>query len=365
MEHPVYLDHAATTRPDEKVLQIMAETARNCWANPSSAYSSARDARRILLAGRRAAAELIGGDGSGIVFTSGGTESNALALHQAAGKHVVISAIEHSSVTEAARAANCDITIVYPGSDGVLTPEAVEAAIRPDTALVSVQFANNETGVLQPIREIGAITRSKRVLLHCDAVQGYGQMKIDVEELGIDLLSASGHKIYGPRGVGILYFGSRVVPKALIPGSQETGIRGGTENIPAIAGFTAAAELAAAEMAHRAEHERKLQRLLRQLLAKNDRILFPGASAERLPGFVSIILPETGSEEAISRLDSAGILVSGGAACATGLTGGSHVLWAMGYSPGEAGRALRISIGRENTEEEIRAAAEAILGICG
>ncbi|MGN1021252.1 MAG: cysteine desulfurase family protein [Aristaeellaceae bacterium] len=359
----INLDHAATTCPEAEVIAAVAESMQDCWANPSAAYQGAARARRTLLTVRRTLAALLGCDPAELVFTSGGTESNNTALRLAEGKHAVISAMEHSSVLEAARLWARDVTLVQPDSQGMIQPEAVAAALRPDTALVSVQWANNETGVRQNVEAIGQMLRTRRIPFHVDAVQAVGHVPVDVA--CCDLLSLSAHKFYGPRGAGALYVrqGTRMRP-LLAGGGQEGGRRSGTENVPAIAGMGVAAKLAQADMLPRAERERQLLNgLLTMLRGEIPGVARLGGGAARLPGIMAVRLPGLSAEIAIAALDSLGIQVSGGAACAASSGEASHVYRAMGLTAEEARQVLRISIGRHTTEEELRTAAGAMAAV--
>jgi len=277
-------------------------------------------------------------------------------MQAARGKHAVVSAIEHASVLEAAKAYADSVTLVQPDANGVIQPEEVEEAIRPDTALVSVQWANNETGVLQPVREIAKVVHRHGALFHTDAVQAFGHVLVNVEN--IDLLTLSAHKFYGPRGAGCLYVRSGVrLPSLLHGGGQESGLRAGTENTPAICGLGVAAELAEADMDERAVHERALLDLfVKELSGCDVRVL----GGERLPGVMALFIPGHESEKLIAKLDVQGIQVSGGAACAAGSGEASHVYRAMGLSDREARCVLRISAGRCNTPEDMYQAAQAL-----
>ncbi len=352
----IYLDHAATTPVDERVLDTMVRCMRETFANPSAAYSAAGQARKAQRLSRQAVSRMLGCDQNDIFFTSGGTEGNNGAMQAARGKHAVVSAIEHASVLEAARAYAASVTLVQPDADGVVHPEAVEAAIRPDTALVSVQWANNETGVLQPVHEIARIAHKHGALFHTDAVQAFGRVAVDVEN--IDLLTLSAHKFYGPRGAGCLYVRCGVRLPALIHGGgQESGLRAGTENTPAICGLGMAAALAEADLTERAAREAALLDLfVKELSGCDVRVL----GGERLPGVLALHIPGHESEMLIARLDLLGIQVSGGAACASGSGQPSHVYRAMGFSEREAKCVLRISVGRGNTSEQMIAAAAAL-----
>lgn len=352
----IYLDHAATTPADERVIAAMTDCMRRAFANPSAAYSAAGYARKAHRAARQTVSRMLGCDQSEVFFTSGGTESSNWAMRIGKGRHVVVSAIEHASVLEAARAYAGSVTLVQPDPNGVIRPETVEAAIRPDTALISAQWANNETGVLQPVREIGKIARKHGILFHTDAVQAFGHVPVSVEN--IDLLSLSAHKFYGPRGAGCLYVRSGAkLPALLHGGGQESGLRAGTENTPAICGLGVAAELAEQDMTERAERERALLDLfVSELSDCGIRVL----GGERLPGVMALWIPGHESETLIAKLDMQGIQVSGGAACAAGSHQPSHVYRAMGLSEQEARCVLRVSVGRMNTPDDMRAAAHAL-----
>ena len=351
----IYLDYAATTPVDGRVLQAMMDCMRENFYNPSAAYSASGAARRAQRLARQAVGRMLGCDANRVFFTSGGTESNNWAMQAARGKHAVVSAIEHASVLEAAKAFCSEVTYVQPDENGVIRPENVEKAIRPDTALVSVMWANNETGVLQPVKAIARIAHANGALFHTDAVQAFGHVPADVQDA--DLLSLSAHKFYGPRGAGCLYIRSGVsLPAMLSGGGQESGLRAGTENTPAICGLGMAAEIAEKEMAQHAERESRLMQLfLAEVLPDGVKLL--AANAPRLPGVAALFIPGRESEAVIAKMDLAGIQISGGAACAAGSGKPSHVYRAMGLDERDAGCVIRISIGRNTTEEEILTAA--------
>jgi len=365
MRREINLDHAATTRPDPAVIRAVCVCMEQCDANPSAPYAAAGTARREIRLAKETLSRMIGCDRTEIVFTSGGTEANNLALRQGAGRHVVLSAIEHKSVLEAAKLQGCKVTLVNPEPSGRIDPAQIQAAIRPDTALISVQFANNETGVLQPVAEIGAMARRHRILYHCDAVQAFGHVPIDVVVSNIDLLSASAHKLYGPRGVGFLYVRQGMLAQPLMAGGgQEGGLRAGTENVPAIAGFHVAAELAEADMIPRGERLRQLvNEFVLRLKEKNPVITEIAGDAHRLPGICALHLPGILSEIAIAWLDQREIRISGGAACGSVESGPSHVLRAMGIPEEQANEVIRTSPGRHTTEAEMILAADAISAI--
>ena len=354
----IYLDHAAATPVDERVLDAMLTCMRDTFYNPSAAYSAAGRARRTQRIARQQLARMLGCDQSEVFFTSGGTEGNNWAMQAARGRHAVVSAIEHASVLEAAKAYAASVTLVAPDAEGVIAPAAVEAAIRPDTALISVQWANNETGVLQPVREIARIARKHGVLFHTDAVQAFGHVPVCVES--IDLLTLSAHKLYGPRGAGCLYIRTGAkLPALLFGGEQEGGRRAGTENTPAICGLGVAASLAEADLQERAQRERALLALFMQELAGCG-IHMLGEGAERLPGVMALHVPGHESERLIAGMDLKGIQISGGAACAAGNALPSHVYRAMGLDERSARCVIRISVGRGNTEEDVKQAAAAL-----
>jgi len=362
----INLDHAATTRPDPTVIRAVCACMEQCDANPSAPYAAAGAARREIRLAKEALSRMIGCDRTEIIFTSGGTEANNLALRQAAGRHVILSAMEHKSVLEAANLQGCRVTLVVPDSSGRINPAQIAAAVRSDTALISVQFANNETGVLQPVGEIGAMARRHRILYHCDAVQAFGHVPIDVAALHVDLLSASAHKLYGPRGVGFLYVRQGILAQPLMAGGgQEGGLRAGTENVPAIAGFRVAAELAEADMIPRGERLRQLlDGFILRLKEKNPAITEIVGGVHRLPGIRTLHLPGISSEKAIAQLDQRGIRISGGAACGSVESGPSHVLRAMRIPEEQADEVIRISPGRHTTEVEMQLAADVIGALC-
>ncbi len=351
----IYLDYAATTPVDERVIAKMVDCMR--LANPSAAYASAGAARREMRLARRAIADTLGVDQAGVVFTSGGSEANAWAM--TAGQRIAVSAIEHASVLSAAPQA-----IRIPADEnGVITPRAVEQTLRPDTQLVSVMLANNETGAVQPIEEIYQLLRKRGVLLHVDAVQAFGHIPVDARHC--DLMTLSAHKLYGPRGAGCLYIRPGVRMTPLIPGGgQEMALRGGTENVPAIAGFGVAAQLAQEDMSARAVLEKALlSRLIDSVQIPGMRVL--GEHAPRLPNVLALYLPGVESETAIARLDLLGVEVSGGAACHSRAANASHVYRAMGLSETEARHVLRVSVGRGVTEAMTGQAAKAIRQVYG
>ncbi len=360
----IYLDHAATSPLLPSVLKEMEAIQRQIFGNPSSLYTPAYEARKILHISRAAIANRIGAQSDEIVFTSGGTESNNLAILGAArasrrGKHLIVGATEHHSVLYAAHALKKEgfrVTELACDENGVYSPEALRASIRPNTALVSLHLANNETGVVEPIAEIGAITRERRIVLHCDAVAAFGQIPIDVQALKIDLLSASAHKLGGPKGTGFLYVRNEI---SLVPlffgGSQERGFRPGTENVPAIGGFAKALE----HLPPRADSSAR-DLLESLLLAAIPGARVNGAGAERLPNLLSVTFPGASGERLLAALSAQEIYAATRAACASGEREPSHVLTSMGLSRAEADATIRFSTGNSSKLSDMRITSNAI-----
>lgn len=391
----IYLDHAATTRPEPEVLEAMTATA---YGNASSTHAAGYAARsainqaKLTIAG---AADLLGPGiaDTEIFFTGGGTETNnycikapALAIrmdcqsrvsHDFGDMHLVTTAIEHPSVLESMRfleKLGAEVTYVQPETDGRVTSEKVLAAIRPNTVLVSCMAANNETGVLQPIQAIGQGLSGldyncfgRKILFHVDGVQMFGQLPMRLKDWKVDLMSASGHKIYGPQGIGLLYQRESLkMPPLLHGGGQELGVRSGTEAVPLIAGFRKAVEMAAEDLGRRSATEVRLRDLLYDLLKAElgSAVTWNGVTAEKLPGHLNIsVNTAVGGDLLAAELDLAGICVSTGSACAAGKQEPSYVLTAMGVDRSLSDRSLRFSIGRENTEEDIRTAARETIRI--
>lgn len=356
----VYLDHAATTPIAQEAAAAMLEAMRLAPCNPSAAYAEAAAPRRIMRQCRTLLADMLGCDSTDLTFVSGGTEANNQVLRSFAGSHAVVAAIEHSSVLESAK--SCDTTLVLPDATGYVSPDAIERAIRPDTRLICLQWANNETGVLQPVAEVYAIARRRRIHLHVDAVQAFGHVPV---RCLCDSMAISAHKLNGPRGIGALYVrpGAAVAP-LMVGGGQENGLRSGTENVPAIAGFRAAAALASSDMADcAARHEAMMADFLARIRASRPDMALLGDERPRLPGIAAIRLPGVDAEQAIAALDLMGVMVSGGAACAARTHQPSHVYTAMGLTPAAARQVLRISLGRDTTPAELRYAAQCIAGL--
>ena len=355
---PIYLDHAATTPCDEAVISAMTACMRNQPYNASGAYSAAGDARRVHRMARRRIGEMLGCPAENLYFTSGGTEANNWAVRAFSGCHVVLSAIEHHSILEAARACGCRVTLAVPDASGFVSADTIAAALAPDTKLICLQAANNETGVIQPVQEVYALAKSRQIHLHVDAVQAFGH--IPVSAAHCDSMSLSAHKLYGPRGAGALYIkAGRPLPPLLFGGGQESGMRAGTENTPAICGFDLAAQMASEDMPLRMERESNLLDAFVTRL-KSSGVSLLGESRARLPGVAALLLPCVSAEEAIAALDLKGVMISGGAACASRSGKPSHVYTAMGLSPAEAARVIRVSIGRHTTADQLAYAAECL-----
>lgn len=363
----IYLDHAATTPVDERVLAEMWPYMREAYGNPSSLHSLGQETRFALDTARDRVAALLCAQAREIIFTSGGTEADNLAIRgvlwdrKDRGRHLIVSSVEHEAVLETAHEMErlgWEISILPADEHGVIRPEALQAALRPDTVLVSVMMANNEVGTLQPIAELAALAREAGALFHTDAVQAVGAMPVHPETLGVDLLSLSGHKLYGPKGVGALWVrhGVRLAVQ-ITGGGQERERRSGTENVPAIVGLGAACELAAEALAA-GEPERIAalrDRLIRGILDRIPDALLTGHPTERLPNNASFVFPGMEGEPILLNLDFEGVAASSGSACATGAIEPSHVLLAMGIAHDIASGALRLTLGRENTEADVDA----------
>lgn len=368
---PIYLDHNATTPIDPGVIDAMAETARRLWANPSSGHPPGLAAREELAKRRDTIARFIGAKPEEIIFTSGGTESDNLAVFGAAranqnkGRHLLISSIEHHAVLESCKVLGeqgFDVSYIPVDRDGHVDPDDVKKGIRKDTVLVSVMHANNEVGTVQPIAEIGRLARERGVLFHTDAAQSVGKLPVHVDELRVDLLTCSSHKIYGPKGVGFLYVraGTNLFPLSY-GGAQEGGLRSGTENLPGIAGLAKALETADKGMQKEGIYLSQLRDSLFDSLSRSlDGLDLNGHRTSRLPGTLSLSVQGVKSSELIPLLSQKGVFVSASAACTTSSIHPSHVLSAMGIPPDRAAGTLRISLGRSTREEDLPYIADVI-----
>lgn len=360
----VYLDNAATTRVAPEVLEEMLPYLNDSYGNPSSFHTFGSSHMDAVERARGQVARLLGAKTEEIFFTSGGTESDNQALRGAVRidptrRGIVTSAVEHPAVLETAKVLEkegCSLGIASVNSEGELDLQSLEKLVDQQTAIVSVMAANNETGVIMPLRKIGEIARDEGALFHTDAVQMVGKSPIDVHTLGIDMLSLSAHKLHGPKGVGAIYIKKGVhIPPLITGGHQERGVRSGTYNVPGIAGLGKAAELALTHLTDTVEKERKL----RESLEKGVKERCPGAfivaenAEQRLPGTVTVIFRGIESEAVLTLLDMQGIYASSGSACSTGSKDPSHVLYAMGIDYTLANSALRFSLSRYTTEEEV------------
>jgi len=360
---PVYFDHAATTPVDPRVLEAMLPYFGERYGNPSELHLQGRVARRAVEEGRAEVAALLGADDGEIVFTSGGTEADGLALLGALAGfdppgRVIVSAVEHDAVGEAARALGrlgWAVDVVPVDGDGVVDVDAFAAALRPDTRLASVMLANNVVGTLQPVAELARLARERGVLFHTDAVQAVGAVPVDVAELGVHLLSLSGHKFYGPKGIGALYVrrGTRLQAR-IHGGGHERGLRSGTENVPGIVGLGVAARIARSEAAARRPGLEALRdRLVDGALSALPGVRLLGHPRLRLPGNACLAVRGVESEALVVRLDDAGVMAAGGPACASGASRPSPVFLAMGVGDDEARGGLRLSLGRESTSADV------------
>ncbi len=372
----IYLDHAATTPPSRAAVAAMQQALEECWGNPSSIHADGQHARMILDGARDTLAAFTGTGARNVVFTASGTEADNLALTgilgrwgSSRGQHIVVSSIEHEAVLSTAEAladsGAAEVTMVHPDHDGVIQPSAVAQALRPDTVLVSIMYVNNETGVIQDIPAIARTVHAARAetFVHTDAVQGAGYLPCDMESLGVDLLSLSSHKLYGPKGAGCLVLRDGVfVAPVIHGGGQERNRRSGTEAIPAIAGFAAAVrELVEHRSAWCMEMESLRTMLTSEVRKELPGTIIPGERAQRVPSCASFVFPGIRNELLLTRLDAAGISASGGSACSAGTTLPSHVLTAMGFSDEDARGLLRCTLGHATTREDARAAAAAIV----
>ena len=372
----IYLDHNATTPIAPDVRTEMVSCLDCAFGNPSSIHAFGQEARCIVDRARERVARLIAAQPEEIVFTGGGTEANNLAIlgavtgRESGRAHVITTAVEHQAVLNPCRhleATDCQATYLAVDADGCVAPESALEAAREDTTLVSIMLANNEVGTLQPVQKGTELLKGRTTLVHTDAVQAVGKIPIDVNALGVDLLSLSGHKLYGPKGVGALYVraGTELAPLTF-GGHQEHGLRPGTENVPAIAGLGKACELAGERLADDAARLGSLRDSLEQhVLAQLDGVTINAADAERLPNTTSISFQGLTADMLAINLDLLGLAVSTGSACSVADQEPSHVLLAMGSSRTEALSAIRFSLGRGNTSEDIMAAVDRVCQAVG
>jgi cysteine desulfurase NifS len=366
----VYLDNNATTAMATTVREAMLPYLETRQGNPSSIHGAGRDARTAVAEARRQVARLIGARPSRIVFTGGGSEADNLALKGVAfaqhcqGRHIVTTQIEHPAVLKACEfleRTGFEVTYLGVDSDGLVDPEELRRALTDATILVSVMLANNEVGTIEPIRELAAVAHERGVLFHTDAVQAAGKIPVDVEELGADLLSVSAHKFHGPKGVGALYVRRGVALEPLVHGGkQESGLRGGTENVAAIVGMGRAAELAQGSQRDGAAIRERRDRLEREILEAVPGGQLNGHRERRLPNTLNLTLPELRGEALVVALDQHGISLSSGSACKAGSPEPTHVLLAMGRSEEQAHCSVRFSLSQETTDEDVETTAAAL-----
>ena len=360
----IYLDHAATTPTDPRVLETMLPYFSGAFGNPSSIHSLGQETRAAVEEARQKIASLIGAQSEEIIFTSGGTEADNFAIKGAAsankqkGNHVITTSIEHHAVLESCKfleGQGFGVTCLSVDRNGLVDPDEIRKAITAGTILISVMHANNEVGTVQPITDIGNIARERGICFHTDAVQTVGHIPVNVNELGIDLLAMSAHKLYGPKGVGALYIrkGTRI-DSFMHGGGQERGLRASTENVPAIVGFGKAAEIAQREVDRESKRLTSLRdKLIQGLFERIPEIHLNGHPVQRLPNNVNVSIGFVEGESMAIGLDMEGIAASTGSACTSHDLEPSHVLLALGLSGVLARGSLRFSLGRETTEEEI------------
>jgi cysteine desulfurase len=370
----VYLDHAGTTPLNPEVYSLMCEFMKNTFGNPSSIHSFGREAKKWVDKARRQVAELIGAEAGEIIFTSGGTEADNLAIIGAAaarrkkGNHIITSSIEHPAVLNTCKhlAKNgFDVTFLPVDHYGLVEPEQLRREIRPETILISIMHANNEIGTIEPVKEIAAVAREHGVLFHTDAVQSAGKIPVDVNALGVDLLTLSSHKIYGPKGVGALYKRKKVrLHPVVFGGGQEGNARSGTENTIGIVGFGKAAEIAARDLDSEFERTGKLRdKLIRGIEERISDVRYNGHPERRLPHIVNFSFSYVEGESMLLSLDMKGIAASSGSACSSSALKPSHVLTAIGLPYELVHGSLRMTLGRMNDEADIDYVLDVLPGI--
>ena len=372
----IYLDNNATTKTDEEVVKAMMPYLLDNYGNPSSIYKLGRENRKVVEDSREKIAEILNCKPDEIYFTSGGSESDNTAIRGIAysyknkGNHIITSKIEHPAVLETCKQLEkegFEVSYIGVGENGIINLEELKNAIRPTTTLITIMFANNEIGTIQPIEEIGKIAKENNIIFHTDSVQAIGSIEIDVEKLNIDSLSLSAHKFYGPKGIGVLYVKKRVkFNKFINGGHQERNKRAGTENVAGIVGLAKAMELAYRDLE---EHNKKIKELrdyyVSQVKEKIPYININGDMEKRLPGNSNISFRFIEGESLLLNLDLKGICASSGSACTSGSLDPSHVLLAIGLPHEIAHGSLRISIGKYNTKEEIDYVVESLVEIVG
>jgi cysteine desulfurase len=369
----IYLDYAATTPTHPDVVEAMLPYFSDSFGNPSSIYSYGQEAKGAVEKAREQVATLINARDEEIVFTSGGTEADNFAIEGVAfgnpeHNHIITSAIEHHAVIETCKfleRRGFEITYLPVDSEGLVDPDDAKKAVTEKTCLISIMHANNEVGTIQPIKELAAIAREAGVYFHTDAVQSTGQIPVDVGDLGVDLLSMSAHKLYGPKGVGALYIrkGTKLVP-FMHGGGQERNRRGSTENVPGIVGFGKATEIAREVMAGEIERQTRLRdRLIKSILEQIDGVRLNGHPTKRLPNNVNVSIDYVEGESMLLNLDLENICASTGSACTSSSLEASHVLLALGLGHEQAHSSLRFTIGKWTAEEDIDRVIEVLPGI--
>lgn len=358
----IYLDNAASTAINEYVLQEMLPFFKEQYGNPSSIHQLGRIANKAIQQARKQIADLISADSKEILLTSGGTESNNTALmgiaHKNKGCHIITSSIEHEAVLEPCKKLEkegFEITFLPVNRDGLINPDDIKKSIKKNTSLVSIMFANNEVGTIQPIREISEICRKHRIYFHTDAIQGIGKIKINVKELGLDLLSISSHKINGPKGIGALYIRNGIsIEPFIVGGGQESGLRSGTENVANIVGFGKACQLAKYNLEKNILHFKTLRdSLVSKVLKEIPHVSINGHPESRIPNNAHFTFLGVNGEDLIIKLDEEGIAASTGSACSVRTQKASHVLKAMGFSHDQISGSLRLTVGINNNLSEI------------
>lgn len=360
----IYLDHSATTQTDPEVAKVMCDFMVNHFGNPASVHSFGREAKKHLEDARERVARCIGAEPSEIIFTSGGTEADNLAIRGAAyanrkkGNHIITSTIEHHAVLDTCKSLEKEgfkVTYIPVDEHGLVNVADVEKAITDETILITIMHANNEIGTIQPIKEIGALARERGILFHSDTVQTVGKIPVNVDELNLDMLSVSAHKFYGPKGVGCLYMrkGARVLP-ITFGGSQERNKRPGTVNVPGIVGFALAMEKAVNSLDEQIPYQTRLRdKLIKGIMERVEHVRLNGHPTKRLPNNVNMSFEFIEGESLLLSLDMKGIAASSGSACTSGSLDPSHVLLAIGLPHEIAHGSVRMTLGKDNTEEQI------------
>ena len=372
---PIYLDHSATTPVHSEVLGAMLPYYGDLCGNPSSIHSFGQEAKKAIEEARDKVALLIGADPSEIVFTSGGTEADNFAIigvacaYEEKRNHIITSSIEHHAVLNTCKYLEKEegfkVTYLPVDRNGLVDPDDVKRAITAKTVIISIMHANNEIGTIEPIEEIGTVARANGILIHTDAVQTVGKIPVDVHRLNVDLLSISGHKIYGPKGIGALYIrrGTRITP-ILHGGHHERKFRAGTENVPGIVGLGRACEIASRDLASQMDHMKNLRdRLQAGITQRIGQTRVNGHPSQRLPNILNVSFEFIEGEPIIFNLDMKGIAASAGSACTSGSIESSHVLKALGIPPNVARGSVRFSLGSENTDEEVDYTADVLVEI--